>query len=490
MEADAAGPPGRPRRGMPLAGVRDRQIARADVVPQPVEEFQRVLRHQFGLQTAGQHPPECRHQRRGRELEPVQRTLYQRPDAGVTRGVADQHAGQRADLHGDSVVARCLQPRVLPVDVEMGEGWLGAGVVRGGLALPRSKRGARAVARLVAHVVVAEPRVGDGLGYPGRVERFDRRQVRVPDDPAGKQTACLRPALGLRCLGEIPEHHVRAQPGAVPRPLGVAGGYRVQIRQEHLVDEIQPPRQQLGELRQRVVVDRLLAREVDRGCHAADDIGLRMRILAAEKRVNPDIFTLEIQRVKIVTECQQVQLRAQPIGGMPPVSVRERPDVPARQECPEPSLYRGEQLRARARIVRDRLGERGGTRGVGLQRRGRVDPVQRLQVVEVHDMIVDEQRRSDDLTQQPGVARRDRADGVLDGPHRGQRVHGGADTADPLCEQPGVPRVPAFDDRLDAAPHRRGRVRLGDPAGVYLHLDAQMTLDPGHRVDNQPAHVA
>ncbi len=301
--------------------------------------------------------------------------------------------------------------------------------------------------------------MGDGLGDVGRVERFDRQRaparVGVADDPAGEQTAGLRPALGLRCLREVPEHHVRAQPRAVRRPFRISRRDRVQVRQEHLLDEVQPPRQQLGELGQRVVVDCLLARQIDRGRHTADDIGLRMRVLAAEQRVHPDVVPLEVQRVEIVAERHQVQLRTEPVRGMPPVPVRERADVPARQERAQPGLYRGEQLRRRARIVRAGLGERRGARGVGLQRRGRVDPVQRLQMVEVHDMIMNEQRRGDDLTQQPGVARWDRTDRVLDSPHRGQRVHGGADTADPLREQPGVPGIPALDDGLDAAPHRR-----------------------------------
>ncbi len=105
-------------------------------------------------------------------------------------------------------------------------------------------------------------------------------------------------------------------------------------------------------------------------------------------------------------------------------------------------------------------------------------------------MVVDGQRRGDDLPQEPCVARWDRADGVLDGPHRGERVHGCTDPADPLREQPGVPRIPAFEDGLDAAPHRRGGIRFGDVTITYRHLDTQMPLDTGHRVDNQPAHIA
>jgi hypothetical protein len=67
-------------------------------------------------------------------------------------------------------------------------------------------------------------------------------------------------------------------------------------------------------------------------------------------------------------------------------------------------------------------------------------------------------------------------------------VHGGAHAADALGEGPGVARIAAEEDELDAAEHRRGGPGLLDLAAVYLGLDAKVTLDAGHGIDDDVAH--
>ena len=63
--------------------------------------------------------------------------------ARVARGVGDQHARQRPDLHRQAVVARRLEPGVLAVGVELLVGRLRPGVVRLRLALERVQRPGR-----------------------------------------------------------------------------------------------------------------------------------------------------------------------------------------------------------------------------------------------------------------------------------------------------------------------------------------------------------
>ncbi len=63
-------------------------------------------------------------------------------------------------------------------------------------------------------------------------------------------------------------------------------------------------------------------------------------------------------------------------------------------------------------------------------------------------------------------------------------MHQRADTADALGERPGVARVAALQDHLDAANHRARRVRLGDPVSVHLRFDAQVAFDTSDRIDN------
>ena len=59
-----------------------------------------------------------------------------------------------------------------------------------------------------------------------------------------------------------------------------------------------------------------------------------------------------------------------------------------------------------------------------------------------------------EVAQEPRVGRRDGADGVLDGADRRDGVDRRADAADALREGPGVARVAALQDDLDAPEHR------------------------------------
>ena len=64
----------------------------------------------------------------------------------------------------------------------------------------------------------------------------------------------------------------------------------------------------------------------------------------------------------------------------------------------------------------------------------------------------------------------------------------GAHAANPLREGPGVPRIAAAQDQLDAAKHRRRGPGFLHGAAIDFRLDAKMALDPRHRVDNDVCH--
>ena len=77
------------------------------------------------------------------------------------------------------------------------------------------------------------------------------------------------------------------------------------------------------------------------------------------------------------------------------------------------------------------------------------------------------------------------AERVLDRAHRSERVHAGAYAADALDERPRVARVAALEDHLESAPHRAGGHRVADHVVlVDVDLDAQVTLDPRDRIDD------
>mmetsp|Transcript_32978 Transcript_32978/g.77357 ORF Transcript_32978/g.77357 Transcript_32978/m.77357 type:complete len:229 (-) Transcript_32978:692-1378(-) len=182
----------------------------------------------------------------------------------------------------------------------------------------------------------------------------------------------------------------------------------------------------------------------------------------------------------------QVGLGRQRVGLVAPVAVRERPVLTGVEELLEPVLDvaevagAGHRMRRRHQVLQvARL------LGIGLQRVDNVDPVQRVQVVEVHRVVVHLQRLGHHLADQVRVLRDLDAQRVLDRPHAGQRVAAGAHAADPLDEGPGVARVAALEDDLQPAPHgARGNGVADHVVLVEVDLAAHVTFDARHRVDD------
>jgi hypothetical protein len=114
-----------------------------------------------------------------------------------------------------------------------------------------------------------------------------------------------------------------------------------------------------------------------------------------------------------------------------------------------------------------------------------------VQVVEVHEVVLREQGQVHDVADRVRVLGDLDPERMLDGPHRGERVHARAHAADALHESPGVTRVATAQDDLETAPHgARGHRVADDVVLVDVHLDAQVTLDAGDRVDDDaPARV-
>ena len=67
--------------------------------------------------------------------------------------------------------------------------------------------------------------------------------------------------------------------------------------------------------------------------------------------------------------------------------------------------------------------------------------------------------------------------------HAGHGVHGGADAAEALREQPCFARIAPVQNLLDAAPHRAGRPCVADRVVVHFDVDAEMAFDSGDGID-------
>ena len=67
--------------------------------------------------------------------------------------------------------------------------------------------------------------------------------------------------------------------------------------------------------------------------HPADEVGLRVGILAAQDGVDLDDFALPVQRLQVVRHGHQVGFGRKLVGGVAPVAVGEEPELAACDEC-------------------------------------------------------------------------------------------------------------------------------------------------------------
>ena len=122
---------------------------------------------------------------------------------------------------------------------------------------------------------------------------------------------------------------------------------------------------------------------------------------------------------------------------------------------------------------------------VGLERGHHVHPVQRVQVVEVHQVIVHIQVQLHQVADGVGVLGNLDRQRIFHRAHRSQRVRAGTHAADTLGEGPRIARIAAFQDHFQAAPHGAGGHRVADHVvAVQIHFDAQVSFDTAHRIDH------
>ena len=318
------------------------------------------------------------------------------------------------------------------------------------------------------------------------IDREHFGKIAVEDHPARQQQIFRRIVVGV--FGNVAiAHDAFARQSAAVKPILVKGGDGREIGQIDLFDEFDRAIDDGADLVEPLHVDRADGAgpvDIDRAGHAADQ-PVGMRILAAVDGVDLDDFLLEIERLQIMRDGHQIGLGRQPVGGMAPIGVLERAELARLHELLEADLQILEIAGRRQRPIGNRLRQRRGRLGIGGKRRHDIDPVERVQMIEMHEVIMHLQRQLHDVADRVGVLRDRDSERVLDRAHGGQRVRARADAADALCEGPGVPRVAPAQDHLDPAPHRAGRHRVADHIVlVDVDLDAQMPFDPCHRIDD------
>ena len=210
-----------------------------------------------------------------------------------------------------------------------------------------------------------------------------------------------------------------------------------------------------------------------------------MRVLAAQDGLDLDDVALPVQRFQVVGRRQQVDLGGQLVGCVAPVGVGEQGKLAAVHDGLEAILDILEIAGGGVAPGRDALLDAGGFGRVGVEGGGDVHPVQGVQVVEVHDVVVHVLLGDHQVAQDVGVGRDGDVQRVFHGPDRGESVHGRAHAAGPLGERPGLTRVAPAQDDLDAAHHRSGAVGIRDHVlVVHVGFDAEVALDPSQGVNH------
>ncbi len=108
-------------------------------------------------------------------------------------------------------------------------------------------------------------------------------------------------------------------------------------------------------------------------------------------------------------------------------------------------------------------------------------------MVEVNHVVLYELHPLQEVADHVGGGGNPDVQRVLHCPHRRQRVHHRAHAADALREGPRVSRIATLQDDLEASELGAGRMGVDNALIVLLHLDPQVPLDTGNRVDDNSA---
>ena len=253
-----------------------------------------------------------------------------------------------------------------------------------------------------------------------------------------------------------------------------------------MLDECLGPLDHPGDVRHALGVDRAALSGIDRGGHAADE-EVRMGVLSTEDRVQANYVPLPVERLQVVGHGQEVDFGREFVRRVTPVPVREDSQLPALHESLKRVLDLSKVGGGVVGPLGQGAGDTGGLRRIGRQGAYHVHPVQGVQVIEVHDVVLHELHALQKIADHVGCGGDPEVERVLHGPHRGERVDHRAHAADALREGPGISRVTALQDDLEAAELRAGRPGIHDALVVFLHLDPQVPLDARDRVDDDEA---
>ncbi len=223
--------------------------------------------------------------------------------------------------------------------------------------------------------------------------------------------------------------------------------------------------------------------EIDGVRHPAYRQILNVRRLRSQNPDDLKRLPLVFQRLNVVGKRQQIHFRRQLHRRMSPVAVRENSQLSAARHRIHAILC-GFQFVARiARPRRKALGQLRSRRRIGLRNLQHIHPIQRRQLIEMDDVIVQRVRNQNQIADVLRVQRNLQLQRVFHRSNAGHRVNRSADSAKALGKEPCIPRIAATQNLFDAAPHGARSPRVGDRVIVDLHVDAEVSFDSGDGIN-------
>ena len=403
--------------------------------------------------------------------------------------VREDVARQWAHLHGVATPARRLDPRILGALVDLLDigtrafGLVAQHIVRLGHTIP----GVQALGLVVVLVPGVRHKLLHLLGV-ARIDRMDLAPVAIDDGAAGQLVGALV-VVDLGMLAKV--HHVETSQSAAMQParMLVQRSDGQHIRQiDVAVERIALVDARLDKI-QALHVDggsgRAILVDIDGARHATNKV-VGVRVLATKNGLNLDPLFVLVKRLKVVRNGHEIGLWWQDVGWTAPIAVAERAQLPAFYKLLDAVLDIAEvPWRRQGMGRRDELLQLRCFLGVGLEAGHHVHPVQCMQVVEMHHVVLHHLRLGHHLADQVRVLRDLDAQCILHSAHRGQRMAAGTHAADALDEGPGIARVTPLENDLQATPHgSRGDRVADDVVAVEVDLATHVPLDAGHGVDN------
>ena len=181
----------------------------------------------------------------------------------------------------------------------------------------------------------------------------------------------------------------------------------------------------------------------------------------------------------------EVRFGIEVVGGMPAeeVGVGERAELPAFHKGFQLRLHRLEAVRRRG--ARGNGGtDFGGLDRIGLKRAGHVHEVEGVQMVEMHNMVVQILHPEHEVPDVGGVLGDFHLDRVFEGAGGGQRVGIGAHAAGALREVLHVAGVAPDQNRFKAAVQGADAAGFADAPVLHFHFNAQVAFDTGQGIDD------